>query len=112
MVAPKMLSKATPGGDILCRLCAGRTFPASRRRFGNESFGSAAGRPVSPGRGERLGLGGTGSPERHDAVVPELQAIVRMTGDLQDEVAVAALVQHLALHGFADRQSAKDKRSR
>ena len=77
--------------DTPCPLCASRMSPASRRQSEIESSGSAGVRRASPGRSER-------------SVLPERQAVIRMAGDLEDEVAVAAFVQHLALTRLSHRQ--------
>jgi hypothetical protein len=50
--------------------------------------------------------------DRHDPVPAERQTIIRMTGDLQNELSVAALVQELICRQSADRQTTENERPR
>ena len=48
--------------------------------------------------------------DRHDPVLAERQTIFRMTGDLQNELSIAAFVQELICRQSADRQTTENQR--
>src|SRR5215471_3232891 len=50
--------------------------------------------------------------DRHDPVLTERKTIFRMTGDLQNELSIATLVQELIFRQSADRQTTENERPR
>ena len=50
-----------------------------------------------------------GQIDRHDPILTKRQPVVRVTGDLENELAIAPFVDGFALRWFPDRQPAQDE---
>jgi len=53
-----------------------------------------------------------GKENGHEPILPERHTELRMSGDLQNELTVAPLVEQLVLRQPPDRQATEDKRAR
>lgn len=93
------VQRQQPTAGTPYRLCACRTSPASPQRSESESLAFLADRK-------------RGQVNRHNSILAERQAVIGMAGDLENEIAVSPLVQHLAGRRLAHGQATQDERSR